>query len=135
MALLKEFRNFFSWNYEEMPRIDPFIVVHDIKTYLSAKPVRKKLRLVHPRKIVAIKVEVENLLKDGFIYPLPLTEWGSNIILIMKKKGTITMCVNYKDLNKACPKGNYILHFIDQIIDNCSASFIFYFMDGFPSYN
>ena len=39
-ALFKEFRNIFAWSYEEMPRIDPRIVVHEIKTYAGARPVR-----------------------------------------------------------------------------------------------
>jgi hypothetical protein len=84
---------------------------------------------------MAIKVEVKKLLKSGFIYPIPLTEWVSNIILITKKQGTIHVCVDYRDLNKSCPKDNYPTPFIDQIIDNCTRSVIFYFMDGFSGYN
>ena len=68
-----------------MPGIEPSIVVHEIKTYPTAKPVRKKLRQVHPRKVVAIKAEIEKLLKEGFIYPVPLTEWVSNVIPVNKK--------------------------------------------------
>ena len=63
----------FSWSYEEMPGIDPSIILHEIKTYLTVKPIRQKLRQVHPRKVVAIKAEVEKLMKVGFIYPVPLT--------------------------------------------------------------
>ena len=39
-ALFKEFWDIFSWSYEEMPRIDPSIVVHEIKTYPTASPVK-----------------------------------------------------------------------------------------------
>jgi hypothetical protein len=73
-ALFKEFCDVFAWNYEEMPGIDPSIVIHEIKTYPDAKPVRQKIHPVHPKKITAIKVEVKKLLKSGFIYPIPLTE-------------------------------------------------------------
>jgi hypothetical protein len=65
-----------------MPGIDPSIIVHEIKTYPGVKPVRQKLRPVHPKKTTAIKAEVEKLLKSGFIYPVPLTEWVSNIVLV-----------------------------------------------------
>ena len=34
----------------------------------------------------------------------------------MKKQGTIKVCVDYSHLNKACPKDNYPIPFIDQII-------------------
>jgi hypothetical protein len=135
IALYKEFCNIFSWSYEEIPGINPLIIVHEIKNYPRVKPVRMKLCPIHPKKIVAIKAEVERLLKFGFIYLVPLTEWVSNIILVAKKQGTNCVCVDYRDLNKACPKDNYLTPFIDQIIDNCVESAIFSFMDGFSGYN
>jgi hypothetical protein len=134
-SLFKEFRNVFTWSYEEMPGIDPSIIIHKIKTYPDAKPVRQKLCPVHPKKLAAIKAEVEKLLKSGFIYPIPLTEWVSNLVLVAKKQGTICVCVDYHDLNKAFPKDNYPTPFIDQIIDNYAGSLIFSFMDGFSGYN
>ena len=57
-----------------MPGIDPSIIVHEIKTYPDAKPIRQRLQHVHPRKVAAIKEEFEKLLRDGFIYPIPLTK-------------------------------------------------------------
>ena len=118
-----------------MPRIDPSIVVHEIKTYLGVKLVQHKLRPVHPKKTTTIKAEVEKLLKYGFIYPIQtLTERVSNIVLVTKNQGTIHFYVDYRDLNKACLKDNYPTPFIDQIIDNCVGSAIFSFMDGFSGY-
>ena len=73
--LFKDFPDIFGWSYEEMPRIDPRIIEHDIKTYLNAKPVRQGLRAVNRRKAPAIKVEIEKLLKSYFTYPIFLTEW------------------------------------------------------------
>ena len=111
------------------------LVVHEIKTYPTTKPVRQKLCQVHPRKATTIKAKVEKLLKVGFIYPIPLMEWVSNIVPINKKQGTIIVCINFRDLNKACPKDNFPTPHIDQIIDNCAGSVIFSFMDGFSGYN
>ena len=115
--------------------IDPSIIVHEIKTYPDEKPVCQKLRPVHPRKTAVINAEIEKLLKARFIYPVPLADWASNVVLVMKKQGTIRFCVDYWDLNFACPKDNYPTPFIDQIIDNCAGSAIFSFMDGFFGYN
>jgi hypothetical protein len=92
IELFKEFRDAFSWSYEEMPGIDPRIVKHDIITYPNVKPVRQCLRDVNPRKVTAIKAEVEKLLNGGFIYLVPLTEWVSNPVPLNKNQGT-TMCV------------------------------------------
>jgi len=111
-VLFREFRDVFAWSYDEIPGIDSSIVEHEIKMYLDVKPVRQQLRQVHPKKVVAIKEEVEKLLHAGFIFPVPLTDWVSNIVPVMKKQGTIRVCVNYRDVNKACPKYNYPTPFI-----------------------
>ena len=98
-ALFQEFRDVFSWSYEEMLGINPSIFVHEIKTYPDAKPVRQRLRQIHLRKAAAIKAVVEKLLRAGFIYPIPLTDWVSNIVLVTKKQGTIRVCIDYRDIN------------------------------------
>jgi hypothetical protein len=134
-SLFKEFHDIFSWSYEEMPGIDPSIMVHEIKTYPRAKPVRQCLRPVHPHKAAAIKLEVEKLLKTGFIYPVALTEWVSNPVPIDKKGGSIHVCVDYRDISKSCPKDNFPTPFVDQIVDDCTGSEIFSLMDRFSDYN
>jgi hypothetical protein len=118
-----------------MSGIDPDIVIHEIKTYPDAKPVQQCLHPVHPRKAAAIKLEVEKLLKAIFIYPVALTDWVSNLVPIDKKQGTIHMCIDYRDINKACPKDNFPTPFVDQIVDDCTGSEIFSLMDGFSRYN
>lgn len=45
------------------------------------------------------------------------------------------MWTGFRVLNKACPKDNYPMLLIDQIIDDCAESDIFFFMDGFSNYN
>ena len=118
-----------------MPSIDPRIVEHKIKTYPNTKPIRQRLRAVNPRKAPAIKAEIEKLLKAGFIYPIPLTEWVSNPVPVDKKQGAIRICTDFCDLNHACPKENFSTPFIDQILDECVGSKVFSFMEGFSRYN
>jgi hypothetical protein len=133
--LFKEFCDVFTWSYEEMLEIDPNIFEHEIKTYPDARPIRQHLRDINPRKAPAIKVEVEKLLNDGFIYPIPFTKWVSNPVPMDKKQGTISVCMDFRDLNKAFPKDNFPTPFIDQILDECMGSEVFSFMDGFSRYN
>jgi hypothetical protein len=102
---------------------------------INTKPIWKRLRPVHPRKAVAIKLEVEKLLKAGFIYPIALIDWVSNLIQVNKKQGTICVCVYYRDINKVCPKDNFPTPFVDQIIDDYVGSEIFSLMDCFLGYN
>jgi hypothetical protein len=118
-----------------MPGIDPRIVEHEIRTYMDAKPVQQCIRAINPWKASSIKVEVEKILNVGFIYLVPLIEWVSNHVPINKKQGNIHVCIDFRDLNKACPKDNFPTPFIDHILDECAGSDVFYFMDGFLGYN
>jgi hypothetical protein len=54
---------------------------------------------------------------------------------VNKKQGTIRVCTDFHDLNKACLKDNYPTPFINQIIDECADCEAFSFMDGFSGYN
>jgi hypothetical protein len=118
-----------------MPRINPQIFEHEIKTYLDAKPVRQHLRALNLEKAFAIKVEVEKFLNVGFIYLVHLTKWVSNLIHVNKKQGTICVCMDFCDLNKSYPKNNFPTPFINQILDECVGSEVFSFMDEFLGYN
>jgi hypothetical protein len=59
----------------------------------------------------------------------------SNPIPVNKKKGTIHVCMDFCDLNKAYPKDNFPTPFIDQIVDECTSCEVFSFIDGFSGYN
>ena len=45
------------------------------------------------------------------------------------------MCVDFRDLNKACPKDDFPLPHIDVIVDSAASSAMYSFMDGFSGYN
>jgi hypothetical protein len=119
-AIFQEFRDVFVWIYEEMSGIDSDIIVHEIKTYPDANLVWQRLHPVHPHKFAAIKLEVEKILKVVFIYPVALTNWVSNLVPVNKKQGMIRVCVDYRDINKACPKKNHPTPFINQIVNDCA---------------
>jgi len=68
-----------------MPRIDSSRGEHEIKMYPDVKPVRQCHYPIHVKKATAIKIEVEKMFHAGSIYPVPLIDWVSNIVLVMKK--------------------------------------------------
>ena len=45
------------------------------------------------------------------------------------------MCVDFTDLNKACPKDSYPLSWIDTLVDSTARNQLLSFMDTFLSYN
>ena len=45
------------------------------------------------------------------------------------------MCINFTDLNRACPKDSYPLPRIDTLVDSTARHELLSFMDAFSSYN
>ena len=62
-------------------------------------------------------------------------QWLANIVPVPKKDGKVHMCVDFRDLNKACPKDDFPLPHIDVIVDSTTSSAMYSFMDGFSGYN
>ena len=75
------------------------------------------------------------MLTTGFIKPIQHPRWLSNIIPVKKKNGQIRCCVDFRNLNKACPKDEFSLPNMDLLIDSAAGSAMFSFMDGFSGYN
>ena len=99
--------------------------------YLSSK----KLRGMRTEWLLKIKEEVTKQLKVRFIKPINQAEWIANVVLVPKKDGRVRICVDFKDLNIACPKDDFPLSPIDVSVDNMAGSALLSFMDGFSGYN
>ena len=135
MLLLKEFKDVFAWDYSEMPGLDPGLVAHTLNVDLEAKPVAQPTRIFHIEIEGQIVKEVQKLLAAGFIKPIQHPSWLSNIVPVKKKNGQIRCCVDFRNLNKACPKDEFPLPNMDLLIDSVAGSAMFLFMDGFNGYN
>ena len=90
---------------------------HKLNVVSSDRPIRQRVRHSHSDRHQIIKAEVDNLLKVGFIKEFKYPEWLANVVVVPKKGGKWRICVDYTDLNDACPKDSFPLPRIDQIID------------------
>ena len=61
-------------------------------------------------------------MKVRFIKPVHQAEWTATVVLVPKKDGKIRMCVDFRDLNKACSKDDFPLPHIDVLVDNTASS-------------
>jgi len=70
-----------------------------------------------------------------FLKVVSYPERLSYIVPVPKKDGRVRMCVDFWDLNKACPKEDFPLPVTEVIIDHTSSYEVFSFMDGSSGYN
>ncbi|CAL2265576.1 unnamed protein product [Prunus armeniaca] len=119
-----------------MPDINSNIICHWLHVNLASKPVDKKRDNFTPERVAIIKVEIDKLLAASFIEEFSYSECLANLVLVAKQEnGKWRVCVNYTDLNKACPKDNFLLLRIDQLVDSISGSQLLSFMDTYFDYN
>ena len=118
-----------------MSGLDTDIVVHKLPLKEGCSPVRQKLRRTHPDTSNKIREEVLKQLDVWFLAVVDCPPWIANIVQVPKKDGKVRVCVDYRDLNKASPKDDFLLPHIDVLVDNIAQASVFSFMDGFSSYN
>ncbi|TXG60521.1 hypothetical protein EZV62_015094 [Acer yangbiense] len=133
--LLKEYKDIFAWSHEDMPGIERSVISHNLAVNEKCKPVVQKRRSFNPERSVAIKEEVTKLFAVGSIREVKYPEWVANVVLVKKKNSQWRMCVDFTDLNKACPKDSFPLPRIDQLVDATSGHETLSFMDAYSGYN
>ncbi|XP_073035264.1 uncharacterized protein [Primulina eburnea] len=109
----------------------PLIAEHQLNILPGSHPVKQKKRHFGPEKDKVIDEQVKELLKAGHIREIQFPSWLSNVVLVPKSKGKWRICVDFCDLNKACPKDHYPLPHIDQLVDSTSGFELLSFMDAY----
>ena len=71
----------------------------------------------------------------GLVREVMYPEWLANVVVVPKKNGKWRVCVDYTDLNKACPKDPYPLPHIDCMVDATAGYEMLSFMDAHSGYN
>ena len=113
VQFLRKSIDIFAWSHEDILGIDPSVITHCLNVYPSSKPVRQKKRVFAPERDNAIKEEVQKLTTVEFIWEVYYLDWLTNVVMVKKANGKWRMCVDFTDLNKACPKDSYSLPRID----------------------
>ena len=62
-------------------------------------------------------------------------DWLANMVMVKKANRKWMMCIDFTDLNKACPKDIYPLPQVDVLIDSTAQHQLLSLMDVFSGYN
>ena len=135
IRFLKQNRDVFAWKQEDMAGIDPAIITHKLNVSPSFKPVKQKRRSFAPERQKAINEEVNKLLQVGAIREVEYLKWLANVVLVKKANDKWRLCIDFTDVNRACPKYSFPLPRIDLIVDATTGHELLSFMDAFSSYN
>ncbi|KAI5322325.1 hypothetical protein L3X38_031397 [Prunus dulcis] len=118
-----------------MPGISPDIISHRLSVNLTVRPVRQKRRAYDPECYEAMRAKVDRLSSIGFIKEVDYPTWLANDVMVRKPRKGWRMCVDYTNLNRACPKDSFPLPCIDQLVDATAGHALPSFMDAYSGYN
>ncbi|GJZ08659.1 reverse transcriptase domain-containing protein [Tanacetum coccineum] len=98
-------------------------------------PVRQKRRGQAADKNQAIQEEVEKLVDVDIMKEVYCHSWLSNPIMVKKHDGSWRMRVDFKDMNKSCPKDGYPLPKIDWKVESLCGFPFKCFLDAYKGYH
>jgi len=134
-TFLRENWEIYAWHPSDMPRIPRRLVEHNLNIFKGFKQVKQTLRQFSEPKRRAMGEELAKLLEAGFIREIMHTEWLAYVVMVPKKDKSQQLCVDFKDLNKACPKDPFPLPRIDQIMDATAGHDTLCFLDAYSRYH
>jgi hypothetical protein len=83
-------------------------------------------------RVKSVEAEVQKLFDARIIREVQYPVWVANVVMVPKKNGNMCMCIDFTELNKACPKDPYPLPRIDVIIDQAAGCEMLSLLDFSP---
>ncbi|GKV40237.1 hypothetical protein SLEP1_g47906 [Rubroshorea leprosula] len=116
IAFLRANKDVFTWTSADMPGIPTSVFQHKLSTNPLKKPVAKKRRLFGGERV-------------------DYCEWVANPVLVKKANGKWRMCIDYTNLNDACPKDCYPMPNIDKLVGAASGNERLSLLDAYSGYH
>ncbi|GJU18188.1 reverse transcriptase domain-containing protein [Tanacetum coccineum] len=125
-----------AWgNASDMTGVPKRIIKHSLNANPSVKPISQKRRVFCSERSQVVTQKVAEWLKAGIVRPVKYPTWISNPILVKKGDGSWRMCIDFKNINAACPKDYYPLPEIDSKIESVMGFPLKCFLDAYKGYH
>ncbi|GJS65517.1 reverse transcriptase domain-containing protein [Tanacetum coccineum] len=133
-SLLKENLDIFAWQPSDMIGVPRSVAEHRLNIREGYSPIRQKKRCQALERAKAIQAEVQKLVEAGIMREVYYHDWLSNPVMVKKHDGSWRMCVDFTDLNKACPQDCYPLPEIDWKVESLYGYPFKCFLDAYKGY-
>nr|GEV07504.1 reverse transcriptase domain-containing protein [Tanacetum cinerariifolium] len=132
---IKENLDIFAWKPADMIGVPRSIAKHHLNFREGCQPIRQKRRGHASDRNKAIQEEVVKLVEAEITRGVHYHDWLSNPVMVKKHDGSWRMCVDFKYLNKLCPKYCYPLPKIDWKVESLFGYPFKCFLDAYKRYH
>ncbi|UYV72938.1 hypothetical protein LAZ67_10001233, partial [Cordylochernes scorpioides] len=101
----------------------------------SVPPVQQKLRRLPPVLLDEVHKEIQRLVKMDIIEPIVTSKWISPIVVSKNKDGSIRLCVDLREPNKAVILDAYPIPLIEDILSSLHGCKVFTNLDLSQAYH
>nr|GEW50279.1 reverse transcriptase domain-containing protein [Tanacetum cinerariifolium] len=135
VCLLKDNMDVFAWQPSNIRGVPRRLVRHALNVNHSVPLVAQKRGVLGTEKSKVVTREVEEWVKARIVRLVKYPTWISNPVLVKKADDTWRMCIDFKNLNSACPKDYYPLSEIDLKIKAVMGHPFKCFLDAYKGYH
>ena len=128
-------KDVFAWEPKQLVGFPRGVIEHHLRVCPNVRPVKQKARRQFTEKQSFIVQETRKLEAAGVIREVRYPEWLAYPVIVPKKGGKERMCVDFTNLNKACPQDLFPLPRINQIVDSTAKCDLLCFLDAFSCYH
>jgi hypothetical protein len=128
-------KDVFAWTTNDLCGVNRDVIEHSLNVDPSSRPRKQRLRKMSEDKAEGARNEVKILLSAGVIREVTYPEWLANTVIVKKANGKWRMCIDFTDLNKACPKDEFPLPRIDTLVDSTTSSELMSLLDCYSGYH
>jgi ribonuclease HI len=128
-------KDVFVWTANDLFGVNRDVIEHSLNVDPSFRPRKQRLRKMTDDKAEGARNEVKRLLSAVVIREVTYPEWLANTVMVKKANGKWRMCIDFIDLNKACPKDEFPLPRIDSLVDAAASSELMSLLDCYSGYH
>jgi hypothetical protein len=128
-------KDVFAWSANDLCGVNRDVIEHSLNVDPSFRPRKQRLRKMSDDKAKGAQNKVKRLLSAGVIREVKYLEWLANTVMVKKANGKWRMCIDFTNLNKACPKDEFPLPRIDSLVDAAASSELMSLLDCYSGYH
>jgi hypothetical protein len=128
-------KDVFAWSANDLCGVNRDVIEHSLNVDPSFRPRKQRLRKMSEDKAEGARNEVKRLLSAGVIREVKYPKWLANTVMVKKANDKWRMCIDFTDLNKACPKDAFPLPRIDSLVDATASSELMSLLDCYSGYH
>ena len=125
----------FAWQASDIPGVPRDVIEHHLAVCPHARSIKHKVIKQSLERQEFIVEEIRKLEVAGLVKGVLHPTWLANLVVVRKFNGKWRLCIDYTNINKACPKDPFPLTHIDRIVDSTTGCDLLSFLDAYSGYH